>query len=275
MRENKDQETGREFQVKLEQKLKSWSKFIAVFLIATSGVLGSFGLIDNINTREVIEEPILDELFQVTFLKEKEDSYSRSFQDFSSYFFGKIDTRMVLSFTYLEFKRTSTSYLSFILLRKNNIEMLENFTLSIELLFQLEEVGSGISLEADGNPGGFELWLTESGDSFEGMLEFHLFVYARIFSPSIEYLGPVLSLILVGLTLFRFGYTNYFIDRIVFAICGLGGMPLGALLVRHTIPLYSFFYLPYLLAMIFTFIVCLIFILKSCSLGLSSSSNTS
>ncbi|MFX0210600.1 MAG: hypothetical protein ACFFDT_31765 [Candidatus Hodarchaeota archaeon] len=182
---------------------------------------------------------------------------------------------MVLSLINLEFERTSTSYLSFILLQKKTVDVLENFTLSIELLFQLEDVGSGISLEARGDPGDLEFWLTESGDAIEGMLEFHLFVYARIFSPSIEYLGPVLSLILVGFTLFRFGYTNYFIDRVAFAICGLGGMPLGALLIRHIIPLYSFFYLPYILAMILIFLVCLTFVLKSCSFGLSSSSNTS
>jgi len=67
MRENIDQAPSREFKVKLEQKLKSWSKFIEVFLIATSGVLGSLGLVDNLNTREVIEEPIMDEPFQMTF----------------------------------------------------------------------------------------------------------------------------------------------------------------------------------------------------------------
>ncbi|MFQ5822132.1 MAG: hypothetical protein ACE5I5_19285 [Candidatus Heimdallarchaeota archaeon] len=275
MDENIDQEPTREFKVKSERKLKSWSKFIAVFLIATSGVLGSLGLVDNLNTREVIEEPIMDEPFQMTFSEEMEDRFTRSFLDISSFFYGKIETRMVLSLINLEFERTPTSYLSFILLHKKTVEVLENITLSIELLFQLEEVGGGISLEAGGDPGELELWLTESGEAIDGMLEFHLFVYARIFSPSIEYLGPVLSLFLVGITLFRYGYTNCFIDRVAFIICGLGGMPLGALLVRHIISLYSFFYLPYLLAMILSFLVCLAFVLKSCSLNLSSASNTS
>ncbi|MFQ6124554.1 MAG: hypothetical protein ACE5R6_08125 [Candidatus Heimdallarchaeota archaeon] len=217
----------------------------------------------------------MDEICQLTFSEGKEERYTRSFLDFSSVFIGKIETRMVLSLIHLEFERIPTSYLSFILLRRKTVEVLENFTLSIELLFQLEEVGGGISLEAGGDPGELELELTESGDAIEGLLEFHLVVYARIFSPSIEYLGPVLSLFLVGITLFRFGYTNCFIDRVAFAICGLGGMPLGALLVRHIIPLYSFFYLPYLLVMILFFLTCLALILKSCFFNPSSTSNTS
>ncbi len=274
MRENIDHKLSWEFKEKLERKWKSRIKIIAVIMVATSGVLGSLGLIDNLNTRELIEEPIMNELFQVTLSVDKEDRYIRSFQGYSSFFVGKIETRLILSLKNLELERSLTSYLSFLLLRKNTVEILENLTFSIELLFQLEEVGGGISLEAGGNPGELELWLTKLGDAIEGILEFHLYVYARIFSPTIEYLGPVLSLFLIGFTLYRFVYTNCIINRVAFIICGLGGMPLGTLLIRYSTPLYSYFYLPYLLAMILTFLICLTFIRKSCSFSHSRTSNT-
>lgn len=274
MREKIDHKPSWEFKEKSERKRKSWIKIIAVLLVAISGVFGSLGLVDNLNTREVIEEPIMNELFQITLSIDKEDRYIQSFRGYSSFFVGKIETRMILSLKNLKLERSPTSYLTFLLLRKKTFEVIENLTFSIELLFQLEEFGGGISLEAGGNPGEFELLLTELGDTIEGMLEFHLFVYARIFSPTIEYLGPVLSLFLVGITLFRFGYTKCIINRVTFIIFGLGGMPLGTLLIRYTTPLYSYFYLPYLLAMILFFLVCITFILKSCSFNLASTSNT-
>ena len=263
MRENTGKKMERVFEEeKLTRKWKHYSKFVAIVLIATSGVLCSLGLVDSMNTREIIEDPVIDEPIRVIFPL---DRFTRSFQDFSAVFLGKIETRVFMQLTHLEFESNSSVSLSFLLLRKKTIEVIENLTLSLELLFQLKDAGGGISLEAAGNPGEFELWLTETGDFLRGILEFNLFVYARVFSPGIEYLSSAFSLLLAGITLFLFGFTDCRTEQVFFAICGLSGMPLVGLLIRSTTTLYSYFYLPYFGAIVLLFLVCLTLVLKSFS----------
>lgn len=267
MSENQRRAAGWGIKEKLTRKWKARLKLVAIILMAGSGFICSLGLGDSINTHEIVEEPVMDEHYRMGLSEEEEYQYTQNFREFSSSFLGKVETYCFLIPTFLEIERTPTLYLSFLLVHKKVNEVADNFSLSIDLLFQLKEVKSGIVLEAEGDPGEFELRVIETGKAIAGVIEFHLIVYARVFSPSIEYLGPALSLLLTGITLFLLGSANWVVDRVFLILCGLGGMPGGALLLKYTIQFYSYFYLPYLGTVVLLFLFCLALVLNNFSLN--------
>jgi len=258
-----------------ENQTRKWkfrSQILGFLLIITSGLIFAIGVVDNIITQNIVSTPIMDE--QIAFFISGEgpqdyldEANYRDLERFSRSFIGKVHTRCVLILLSIEFEPqmgNPPQYFSF-LLNHENLGIVENLTLSLELLFQLKEIGSGITLEANGDPGEFELGAVTHPFSSGWRLEFHLFVQAIVLSPQVEYLGSVFSLLLAGITLLLFESVKWILDQMIFTTCGLCGMVMGTLLFRYLTYIYSFYNLQYLGTTFILFIVCLNLVFKGYS----------
>lgn len=275
MNKNKKQATRWGIEGKLTAKWKERLKLVSLILMVSSGAIISFGLGDSVNTRDIREETVMNELIRMSLSEENEYQYNHRLRGFSTGFLGNIETSCLLIPSKLNIDNSSSLHFSFLLLDMTSKTVADNITISSSLLFQLNEVNSGIVLEAEGDPGEFELQVIETGNVITGQFEFQFIVYARIFSPSVEYLSPALSLLLTGIVLSLLGSTNWIINRVILTIIGLTGMSVGALLIRSSIKLYSFYYIPYIGSTVILFLLCLVLAIKSFSLELQIRNDSS
>ena len=275
MDKNEKQATGWGIEGKLTPKWKERIKLVSLILMISSGAIISFGLGDSVNTHNIHEEKIMNEFIRLSLSEENEYQYTHHLRDFSTGFLGNIETSCLLIPSNLNIDNTSSLYFSFLLFDKTSKTVADNITISSSLLFQLNELNSGIVLEAQGDPGEFELQIIETGKVITGQLEFQFIVNARIFSPSVEYLSPALSLLLTGIALSLLGSTNWIIKRVILTIIGLSGMSVGSLLIRSSIKLYSFYYVPYIGSTAILFLLCLVIVIKSFSLELQIRNDSS
>ncbi len=268
MDKTEKQATGWGIEGKLTLKWKERIKLVSLILMISSGAIISFGIGDSVNTHDIREEKIMNELIGLYLSEENAYQYTHRLRAFSTGFLGNIETSCILIPSNLNIDNSSLLHFSFLLVDKTSKTVADNITISSSLLFQLNELNSGIVLEAKGDPGKFELQVIETGKVITGQLEFQFIVNARIFSPSVEYLSTALSLLLTGIVLSLLGSTNWIIKRVILTIIGLSGMSVGSLLIRSSINLYSFYYVPYIGSTAILFLLCLVIVIKSFSLEL-------